>query len=109
MIWDVRINRAPIQKLFVTDYLHNNLIKLYDSERIYDKFRLDISPCQTKLLTGGYDSCVHVIDLKKRENTKIKAEYLNRRGTHVGENILYKGKHLNSTTPSNKTHQMDVD
>lgn len=69
--------------------MHKNLIKLYDSERIYDKFRLDISPCQTKLLTGSYDKCVHVIDLVSRDNTKIKAEYLNRRGTHVGEKIRY--------------------
>ena len=62
-IWDVRNNSQPVQTLNVTEYLDKNLCELYESERIFDKFDLQVSPDSRMVLTGGYHSCTHVIDL----------------------------------------------
>lgn len=46
-IWDVRNNRQPVQNLNATDYLDKSLIELYENDKIYDTFKLNISPCST--------------------------------------------------------------
>ena len=60
-IWDIRNNKAPVQTFNVTEYLDQALCDLYENERIYDKFDMQVSPCSTMVLTGAYNSCTHVI------------------------------------------------
>ncbi len=62
-IWDVRNNSQPVQTLNVTEYLDTKLCEVYESERIFDKFDLQVSPDSRMVLTGGYHSQAHVIDL----------------------------------------------
>lgn len=93
-IWDIRSNRMPVQNLNVTDYLDKHLLSLYENEKIYDTFKLNISPCSTQLLTGAYQMGAHVIDLQHRVNTKIEVKFANRRGTHVGKTRRYNGRVL---------------
>lgn len=94
-IWDVRKNNQPVQTFNTTDYLDVNLCDLYENERIYDKFDLQISPCSTMALTGSYNSNAHVIDLQRRINTTIDVRFLDKRGKYVGVARNYKNRRLN--------------
>lgn len=78
----------------VTDYLEQNLCEVYESERIYDKFDLQVSPCSTMVLTGSYNSHAHVIDLQRRINTTIEVKFMDKRGKNTGVIRQYKGKRL---------------
>ena len=45
-LWDIRgAEQKPLTSLAVCDYLEKNLCNLYEEDSIYDKFFLDISPC----------------------------------------------------------------
>jgi serine/threonine-protein phosphatase 2A regulatory subunit B len=48
----------------VTEYLDKKLCEVYESESIFDKFDLQISPDSSMVLTGGYNSNAHLIDIK---------------------------------------------
>lgn len=63
-IWDVRNNKTPCRTFNVTDYLEKKLCEVYESETIFDKFDLEISPDSSQVLTGAYNSCAHVIDIQ---------------------------------------------
>jgi hypothetical protein len=67
-------------------------VNLYESDKLNDLFKLNISPCSTQILTGSYDLGAHVIDLEHRVNTRIETKYVNRRGTHVGKTKRYQGR-----------------
>lgn len=63
MIWDVRNQKNPVQTFNVTEYLDKKLCEVYESERIFDRFDLQVSPDSRMVLTGSYHSHAHVIDL----------------------------------------------
>ena len=60
-----------MQTLNVTEYLDSKLCELYESERIFDKFDLQVSPDSRQVLTGSYHSHARVIDLHRKINTTI--------------------------------------
>jgi hypothetical protein len=90
----VRNNKGAVQTFNVTDYLDQNLCEVYESERIFDKFDLQVSPCSTMVLTGSYNSHAHVIDMQRRINTTIEVKFMDKRGKHTGVQRSYKGKRL---------------
>lgn len=73
-----------MQTLNVTDYLDMKLCEVYESERIFDKFDLQVSPDSRMVLTGGYHSHTHVIDLQRRINTTIGVRFMDKRGKQCG-------------------------
>lgn len=68
----------------MTDYLEKKLCEVYESETIFDKFDLQISPDSRLVLTGGYNSNFHVIDLESKSNTTVDAKFMDKRGKNVG-------------------------
>ena len=76
----------------VTDYLEKKLCEVYESENIFDKFDLQISPDSSMVLTGGYNGNVHVIDVKNQTNCQIDVKFMDKRGKNVGNYWAYKGK-----------------
>jgi serine/threonine-protein phosphatase 2A regulatory subunit B len=62
-IWDIRNTKMPFKTYNATDYLEKKLCEVYESETIFDKFDLQISPDSNLVLTGSYNSNVHVIDI----------------------------------------------
>jgi hypothetical protein len=94
-IWDVRKNQKPVQTFYTTDYLDKSLCNLYESARIFDRFDLQISPCSTMAVTGSYYSQAHVIDMSRRINTTLDADFMDKRGTNAGIPRPYKNKKLN--------------
>ena len=51
------------------------------------------------VLTGGYHSHSHVIDLQRRVNTTIPVQFLDKRGKQVGIPRYYRNKRLLGTVP----------
>jgi serine/threonine-protein phosphatase 2A regulatory subunit B len=62
-VWDIRNTRTPARSFNVTDYLEKRLCEVYESEAIFDKFDLQVSPDASMVVTGAYNSQAHVIDL----------------------------------------------
>lgn len=83
-IWDVRNTKLPCKTFNVTDYLEKKLCEVYESETIFDKFDLQVSPDSRFVLTGSYNSNVHVIDLEGGTNTTLDVKFMDKRGKGVG-------------------------
>ena len=83
----------------VTEYLDKKLCEVYETERIFDKFDLQVSPDSRLVLTGSYHSHAHVIDLHRRVNTTIDVAFMDKRGKHVGALRSYKNKRLIGSVP----------
>lgn len=94
MIWDVRQNKHPVQTFNVTEYLDKKLCEVYDNERIFDRFDLQVSPDSRVVLTGSYHSHAHVIDLQRRINTTIDVRFMDKRGKNTGIPRYYKNRRL---------------
>lgn len=93
-IWDVRQTRQPVQTFNVTEYLDKKLCEVYESECIFDRFDLHVSPDSRMVLTGSYHSHTHVIDLQRRINTTIDVRFMDKRGKNTGTPRFYKNKRL---------------
>jgi hypothetical protein len=64
------------------------------------------------VLTGGYNSNVHVIDIKNQTNCQIDVKFMDKRGKNVGTYWAYKGKKVVSQTPgtaANKEEPVKID
>lgn len=84
----------------VTEYLEKKLCEVYESENIFDKFDLQVSPDSSMVLTGGYNANVHVIDIKNQTNCQIDVKFMDKRGKNVGTYRAYKGKKVVSQSPA---------
>lgn len=62
-VWDIRNTRTPARSFNVTDYLEKRLCEVYESEAIFDKFDMQVSPDASMVVTGAYNSQAHIIDL----------------------------------------------
>ena len=78
----------------MTDYLEKKLCEVYEQETIFDKFDLQLSPDSNLILTGAYNSNVHVIDVQRGTNCAIDVRFLEKRGKNVGQMRTYRGKRL---------------
>jgi hypothetical protein len=78
----------------VTDYLEKKLCDVYESETIFDKFDMQISPDSSMVLTGSYNSNMHLIDMNNQTNTTIDVKFMDKRGKNVGQVRNYKGKRV---------------
>lgn len=62
-VWDIRNTKLPARTLNINDYLEKRLCDAYETEVIFDKFDLHVSPDATMVLSGSYNSQAHVLDL----------------------------------------------
>ena len=93
-VWDIRNTRMPARTLNVTDYLEKRLCDSYESEAIFDKFDMYVSPDATMVLTGAYNSNAHVLDLVNQTNWTLDVKYMDKRGKNVGTQRTYRGRRL---------------
>ena len=93
-IWDVRNTHQPVQTLNVTDYLEKKLCDVYENERIFDKFDLQVSPDSRQVLTGSYHGHAHILDLQRHINTTIPVNFMDKRGKACGIQRTYKNKRV---------------
>lgn len=93
-LWDIRNTKVPVRTFNVTDYLEKKLCECYESETIFDKFDLQLSPDSSKVLTGAYNSNAHVIDIANSTNNTIDCKFLDKRWKNVGLSRPYRGRRL---------------
>jgi serine/threonine-protein phosphatase 2A regulatory subunit B len=93
-IWDVRNTKLPFKTFNVTDYLEKKLCEVYESETIFDKFDLQISPDSNLILTGSYNSNAHIIDIQNQTNITLDVKFMDKRGKNVGCQRNYRGKRV---------------
>jgi hypothetical protein len=65
------------------------LINLYEEDSLYDKFFLDVSPCNGYVVTGGYNKSGHIIDLGLGHNNTLEAKFDMKRGKTGGKMRKY--------------------
>ena len=64
-------------------------MNLYEEDSIYDKFFLDLSPCNTYAITGAYNKSAHIIDLQGQSNITFQANFDVKKGKIVGKSRKY--------------------
>lgn len=99
----------PCKTFNATDYLEKKLCEVYESETIFDKFDLQVSPDSNLVLTGSYNSNVHVIDLNNQTNCTIDAKFMDKRGKNVGQNRSYKGKRVQGVLTNSAGEPLKID
>ncbi|MES1919956.1 protein phosphatase 2A regulatory subunit cdc55 [Bonamia ostreae] len=70
--WDVRQERYPLRQISVMDKVQSNLITLYESDLIFDKFECAINSEGSRCVTGTYGSQFVSWDLEKNRDTIYK-------------------------------------
>jgi serine/threonine-protein phosphatase 2A regulatory subunit B len=71
-VWDINMESRPVKTINIHDYLRARLCDLYESDRIFDKFELAISPTGTHYATGSYSNMFHVYDRSGKSDTCIE-------------------------------------
>jgi serine/threonine-protein phosphatase 2A regulatory subunit B len=61
-VWDLAMERKPVETYNVHDHLQSNLCSLYKSEDIFDKFEACWSGDDRKVLAGSYSNSFHTFD-----------------------------------------------
>lgn len=64
--------------------MDRKLVEVYEQETIFDKFDMQISPDAKMVLTGSYNSTLHIVDLQHSTNTAIEVKFMDKRGKNVG-------------------------
>lgn len=89
-LWDIRsTSTKPYLTMHVCDYLEKSLVSLYEDDSIYDRFFLDISPCNKYFLTGSYNKSGHIIDVNGCNNVSVPVNFDIKRGKVIGKARKY--------------------
>ena len=99
-IWDVRNPAKPLKQFNVTDYIDKKLCDLYESESVFDKFKMKYSPDGQKLLTGSYNGNGFVLDQETGFNSMVEAAFGNKRGKACSIDRQYKGRKISALPDS---------
>jgi serine/threonine-protein phosphatase 2A regulatory subunit B len=71
-VWDMRRPSTPVRILPVHEYLRGRLADLYDSDCIFDKFEVEVSPSGKHIMTGSYGGVVNVYDMEGTTEARIE-------------------------------------
>lgn len=71
-VWDCRMERRPVRIVPVHEYLRPKLSELYESDCIFDKFRVAASGQGRQVLTGSYNNCFKIYDCEKGTETMVE-------------------------------------
>uniref|UniRef100_A0A1I8ANH2 Serine/threonine-protein phosphatase 2A 55 kDa regulatory subunit B n=1 Tax=Steinernema glaseri TaxID=37863 RepID=A0A1I8ANH2_9BILA len=55
-VWDINMEREPLETYYVHDYLRSKLCTLYENDSIFDKFECAWSGDDKHILTGSYNN-----------------------------------------------------
>jgi serine/threonine-protein phosphatase 2A regulatory subunit B len=62
-VWDINMDSEPVYKYEINENLKSILCDLYETDSIFDKFDLCMSPNGSTIVTGGYDSQFYLSNL----------------------------------------------
>ncbi|GBG30149.1 Serine/threonine protein phosphatase 2A 55 kDa regulatory subunit B beta isoform [Hondaea fermentalgiana] len=72
-VWDVNMENKPVKTIPIHDQLRSQLSELYESECIFDKFEVAVSPDGNGFATGSYSSQFHILDRSGKSSLCIEA------------------------------------
>ena len=71
-VWDVRNQKEPINIIPINDEVKGHLCKLYESEGIFDKFRISMNSKRKTVITGSYNDSFQLLNLNNGENYQFR-------------------------------------
>lgn len=71
-VWDINMESRPIQTINVHDHLRGRLCELYESECIFDKFEVAVSPDGRSFATGSYSNTFNVHNRAPKSDMTIE-------------------------------------
>ncbi|CAL8102025.1 unnamed protein product [Orchesella dallaii] len=101
-IWDLTMERTPVQIIPVHEHLHCKLGDLYENDSIFDKFSVSWSDRDDYISTGSYDG---LVCLAQRNSTRSSIYAISR---DVSKNQVLKPKTVVSG-PAEKRHSVSVE
>ncbi|KPM05939.1 Serine/threonine-phosphatase 2A 55 kDa regulatory subunit B -like protein [Sarcoptes scabiei] len=98
-VWDLNMERQPVETYRVHEYLRSKLCSLYENDYIFDKFEFSLSGNDSHIMTGSYN-LFRIIDRETKQESLfeinknvIKQKYLRPQKVIAnGSNILKKYK-----------------
>ena len=69
--------------------MKHSLNRLYDLDRMRDRFFLDVSPNGKHIATGAYDKSARVIDFDATSNTEVRCKLYQKEGSKSGSLKIY--------------------
>jgi len=80
-IWDVRIEKKPLNVLLVHEGIRSKLCDLYESDSIFDKFETCFSGDSGMIYTGSYKNNFHVFDVNGKSHDTVEATRATRKNS----------------------------
>lgn len=71
-IWDMAMEKKPLDVIPVHDYLSPKLWDLFENECMYDCFDVSIN-ARGDILTGSYNNFFHIYDFNQKSDTLLEA------------------------------------
>src|SRR5690606_32069883 len=71
-IWDVAMEKKPVETIYVHEYLRERMWDLYSNDLLWDPFKIGLSSTGD-IVTGSYSNYFHILDLKEKNDTFIQA------------------------------------
>eukprot|EP00055_Hartaetosiga_balthica_P011998 m.56558 g.56558 ORF g.56558 m.56558 type:complete len:440 (+) comp7803_c1_seq1:127-1446(+) len=72
-IWDLQMEREPIEEYNVHNYLKPRLCDLYENDSIFDKYEVSWSGDDRQIMTGSYNNLFHVFDRDSNQDVILHA------------------------------------
>jgi serine/threonine-protein phosphatase 2A regulatory subunit B len=71
-IWDLKMEKKPLEVISVHEYLRPKLWDLYENDCVYDGFEIGVSQ-EGNICTGSYNNYFHVYDMQRKTDTWAEA------------------------------------
>ncbi|ESN96032.1 hypothetical protein HELRODRAFT_95199 [Helobdella robusta] len=87
-VWDLQMEKCPVETYTVHDYLRSKLCSLYENDCIFDKFECYWSANDRYIMAGSYNNFFKIFDREtkrdvtfeaSRDNTKIRSSLKHKR------------------------------
>lgn len=74
-VWDLRMERGPVETYHMHEYLRNKLCALYEMDSIFDKFECSWSGDDSHILSGSYNNYWRTFERGAENNQVFEANY----------------------------------
>jgi len=103
-VWDINMESRPIQTINVHDHLRGRLCELYESDCIFDKFEVAVSPDGRSFATGSYSNMFNVHNRAPKNDVTIELA----KNADVVDASAAKRSVAQTKSPSRKRNQQDA-
>ncbi|EDO34128.1 predicted protein [Nematostella vectensis] len=72
-VWDLNMEKQPVEMYNVHDYLRSKLCSLYENDCIFDKFECVWNGSDSSIMTGSYNNFFHIFDRNSKNDLCLEA------------------------------------